>query len=171
MTDAISRRLFLGALGAGASAPLFAGIASPSIASVGALRRDILASPVAVASHRAKVFTRVFQEHEGGPWLSSKALALREYFRTVPLYVRPEDRIAGSISEAPGAMPVMVELGIAENNIYIGENTKREGYLHNQVPAEIRDYWKNRNLWGRARTEIFGFKPYASVDDVPKSSI
>ena len=127
MTDAISRRLFLGALGAGASAPLFAGIASPSVASVGALRRDILASPVGVASHRAKVFTRVFQEHEGEPWLSSKALALREYFRTVPLYVRPEDRIAGSISETPGAMPVMVELGIAENNIYIGENTRQRG--------------------------------------------
>ena len=60
----------------------------------------------------------------------------------------PHDRLAGSISELPGAMPVMVELGIAENNIYTGENPKRQGYLKGQVPEEIRDYWKNRNLWG-----------------------
>src|SRR5689334_6609895 len=98
----LSRRTFLGALGAGAGAPLFAGIATPSIPSIGSLRRDIVESPLGVALYRAKVFTKVFQEHEGQPWILCKSMALREYFRTVPLYLRPHDRIAGSISETPG---------------------------------------------------------------------
>ena len=105
MPESPSRRAFLTALGAGAAAPLFAGIAHPSIPSIGDLRRDIVQSPVGVAQHRAEIFTRVFREHEGQPWIASKGLALREYFRTVPLYIRPNDRIAGSISETPGAMP------------------------------------------------------------------
>ncbi|MFW6162611.1 MAG: hypothetical protein ACODAJ_07555 [Planctomycetota bacterium] len=33
-----------------------------------ALRRNILDSPVAVALHRARTFTRVWREHEGAPW-------------------------------------------------------------------------------------------------------
>ena len=98
-----------------------------------------------------------------------KALALREYFQTVPLYLREHDGLAGSISELPGAMPVIVELGIGENNIYTGERPDREGYLQGQVPEEIRDYWKNRNMWGLYRTEILGQKPYDSADEVPQA--
>jgi pyruvate-formate lyase len=170
MAESLSRRLFLGALGAGAAAPLFAGISTPSNPSIGDLRRGILESPVGVALHRAKVFTRVFREHEGEPWIACKGLALREYLRSVPLYIRPEDRIAGSISETPGAMPVFAEIGIAENNIYTGENPNRAGYLRGQVPAEIREYWMNRSLWGQARTAILGQQPFRSVDEVPRET-
>ncbi|MFW6146488.1 MAG: pyruvate formate lyase family protein [Planctomycetota bacterium] len=116
-----------------------------------ALREAILASPPAVASHRAAVFTRVWRANEGVPWIVKKALAMREYFRTVPLYVREGDKLAGSISETPGAMPVFVELGIAENNIYTGETPERAGYLRGQVDPEIVAYWEDRNLWGRWR--------------------
>lgn len=116
-----------------------------------ALRNDILESPVSVGLERAEVFTRVFQENEGAPWIVKKAMALRRYLRTVPLYVRRLDRIAGAISERPGAMPVHVEIGIAENPIYITENPHRRGYLKGQVPQDILDYWEDRNLWGRYR--------------------
>jgi len=116
-----------------------------------ALREDILASPVTVALERARVFTRVFQENEGAPWIVKKAMAFREHLRTIPLYIRPHDRIAGSISETPGAMPLYPELGIAENAIYVREYPHRRGYLRGQVPQEIYDYWENRNLWGRYR--------------------
>ncbi len=85
-----------------------------------ALRRHILDSPVAVA--------------------------LREYFGTVPLYLRPHDRLAGSISETPGAMPVFVELGIAENGIYVGENPGRRGYLRGRVPPKMLRHWEHRDL-------------------------
>ena len=102
------------------------------------------------------------------PWIVRKALALREYFQTVPLYLREHDRLAGSISELPGAMPVMVELGIGENNIYTSERPDREGYLKGQVPDEIRDYWKNRNMWGLYRTEILGQTARTNrADEVP----
>lgn len=134
-----------------------------------ALRRDVVDSPVRIATHRATVFTRVFQENEERPWVVRKAMALREYFRTVPLYLRPHDGLAGSISEAPGAMPVCVELGIGENNIYTGERPDRKGYLKDQVADEIRDYWKNRNMWGLYRTELLGERPYAHADQVPVS--
>ncbi|MCU0918647.1 MAG: twin-arginine translocation signal domain-containing protein, partial [Planctomycetes bacterium] len=50
-----------------------------------ALRQDILDSAVSVGLHRARVFTKVFQETEDKPWVLRKALALREYFKTVPL--------------------------------------------------------------------------------------
>jgi len=116
-----------------------------------ALRREILDSPVDVALHRARTFTRVWQENEGAPWVVLKAMALREYLRTVPLYVREHDRIAGSISETPGAMPVFAELGIGENGIYTGENPERRGYLRGRVPQDIVGYWEDRNLWGRYR--------------------
>ncbi len=72
--------------------------------------------------HRARTFTKVFQATEDQPWIVRKSKALREYLETVPLYVRQHDGIAGSITELPGAMPVMVEIGIAENYVAVGCN-------------------------------------------------
>jgi hypothetical protein len=46
-----------------------------------ALRDDIVSAPVSVGLARAQVFTRVWQENEGAPWVVLKALALREYLR------------------------------------------------------------------------------------------
>lgn len=112
-----------------------------------ALRRSIIDSPLGVALHRARVFTQVFQQTESLPWSVRKAKALREYFRTVPLYLRPGDRLAGSISETPGAMPLMAELGFGE--IGTDMNPEWRGYLKGKVPPEIWEYWKTRNLWGR----------------------
>ena len=127
---------------------------------VSQVRREIVQSPVRVALHRAQIFTKVFRQSEGQPWIVRKATALREYFQTVPLYLRPHDRLAGAISESPGAMPVMVELGIGENGIYTGERPDRVGYLQWQVPDEIRQWWMNRNMWGQFHTEIRREPPY-----------
>ena len=102
-----------------------------------------------------------------GPGSSARRRPLREYFQTVPLYVRPHDRLAGAFSESPGAMPVMVELGIGENNLYLSERPDRKGHLDGQVPEEIRDYWKNQNLWGHYRTEILGQPPVKSHAELP----
>jgi formate C-acetyltransferase len=173
----LSRRAFLEATGAGLATAAIVSVGgrragavpvSTPHAEIAALRREIVNSPVGVALHRAKVFTQVFQQTEGKPWIVRKALALREYFQTVPLYLREHDRLAGSISERPGAMPVMVELGIGENNIYTSENPQRKGYLKGQVPHAICDYWKNRNLWGQYRTEILGLPPVEHADEVPQ---
>ncbi len=117
-----------------------------------ALRRDILDSPVAIGLERAEAFTRVWQANEGAPWIMLKAMGLREHLRTTPLYIRTHDKLAGSISETPGAMPVYAELGIGENGIYVGEYPHRRGHLREQVPQEMVDYWENRNLWGQYRT-------------------
>ena len=138
-------------------------------AEMAALRRAVVDSPVNVGLHRARVFTETFQATEDQPWIARKGLALRQYFETVPLYLREHDGLAGSISERPGAMPVMVELGIGENNIYTGERPDRKGYLKEEVPRDICEYWMNRNMWGRYRTEILGQKPYRNADDVPQS--
>ncbi|MFQ5808015.1 MAG: pyruvate formate lyase family protein [Armatimonadota bacterium] len=121
------------------------------VSAMRALREDILASPVAVALERARTYTRVFQENEGAPWIVKKALAFREHLRTVPLFVREHDRIVGSICEIPGGMPVMAEIGIGENGIFVSEDAHRAGYLAGQVPQDIVDYWEDRNLWGRYR--------------------
>ncbi|MBI5394905.1 MAG: hypothetical protein HZA91_06355 [Verrucomicrobia bacterium] len=175
--DGFSRRAFLALLGTGAASPLFAGggaspaqgRAAASTAGLGALRRDIVDSPFSVGLHRAKVFTEVFRKHEAEPWIVRKAMALREYFETVPLYLREHDGIAGSISERGGAMPVMVELGIGENNIYLSERPDRKGHLKGRVPDDIRDFWKNRNMWGRYRIEILGQPPVKSHDELPQN--
>jgi formate C-acetyltransferase len=177
--DNVSRRQFLETVGAAAgfaalegwsSLAVFASQVTTSNAGMAALRRGVVDSPVRVAQHRAKVFTKVFQETEGSAWIVRKAQALKEYLETVPLYVRPHDGIAGSISELPGGMPVMVELGIAENNIYLGENPGRKGYLQGRVAEEIRDYWKNDNLWGHYRTEILGLPPVQNHDELPTAA-
>jgi formate C-acetyltransferase len=142
-----TRRGFLAAAAAGA--PIFAGTSRPSAPAIGELRADILRTTEypRVALHRARTFTRVFQATEGKPWEVRKAMAMREHFRTVPLYLRPGDRLAGSISETPGAMPLMAELGFGETGTDM--NPQWRGYLKGQVPPEIFDYWKTRNLWGR----------------------
>ncbi len=172
------RREFLAATGALAGAAALhawpgkaraGGTVHTAHAEIAALRRDILDSPLRVALHRAKTFTQVYQATEGQPWVVRKARALRSYFESVPLYVRAQDLLAGSISELPGAMPVMVELGIGENGIYTSENPDRQGHLKGQVPDEIRDYWKNRNLHGLWRTEILGLKPFRTADEVPQT--
>ena len=116
-----------------------------------ALRRDILDSPVTVALERARVYTRVFQDNEAAPWIVAKAMAFREHLETVPLHLREHDRIAGSICETPGGMPVHVEIGIGENGIYTNEDPHRKGYLQGRVPQDILGYWEDRNLWGRHR--------------------
>jgi hypothetical protein len=150
VSDVMSRRRFLAALGAGAATPVCAAIPTLSSPRLTALRREIVESPVAltVGLHRARTFTRVYQANESKPFIVRKALALREYFETVPLYLRADDRIAGSISEKPGAMPLIVEIGMGENNIYTGENPHRAGYLMGKVPPDIWEYWQHRNLAG-----------------------
>ena len=175
----ITRRRFLAAagatLGAAACGGALASTASPAgdarladlTPEMAALRREIVQSPVRVALYRAQTFTKVFRQSEGQPWIVRKATALREYFQTVPLYLRPHDRLAGAISEFPGAMPVMVELGIGENSIYVSERPDRKGHLDGQVPEEIRDYWKNQNLWGHYRTEILGQPPVKNHAELP----
>jgi len=173
----LTRRQFLAVTGAtvGAAAAGGFGVEAGFAATVttphrdiAALREDIVNSPLRVGLDRAKVFTKVFRETEDKPWVLRKAMALREYFQTVPLYIREHDRLAGSISELPGVMPVIVELGIGENGIYTGERPDRVGHLEGQVPEKIRDYWKNRNAWGLYRTEILGQKPYENADEVPQ---
>ena len=108
----LSRREFLVVTGATLGATAVWGdvrIATAPVvaasADMAALRRDILGGTVRVGLHRAKVFTNVFQATEDKPWIVRKAMALREYFQTVPLYLRKHDRLAGSISEEPGMMP------------------------------------------------------------------
>jgi len=174
---ALSRRHFLStagvaigvaALGRWRIASAVAAPVSTSHGDMAALRRDIVNSPVRVALHRAKTFTRVFQEMQQRPWIVRKAMALREYFETVPLYLREHDLLAGSLTEIPGAMPVMVEIGIAEMQGYLSEKPERRGYLKGQVPEDIRDYWKNRNLWGKYRTELLGQPPVKSADKLPR---
>jgi len=160
----VSRRAFLGS--AGMLPGIMLGLETCSSERIRRLRRQILDSPMRVALHRAQVFTRVFQQQEDKPWVLRKALALREYFRTVPLYLRPGDRLAGSISESPGSLPVMVELGIAE--LRLVEKPHLQGYLKGQVPPQIREYWANRNLWGRYRIEILGEPPVKSADELPE---
>ena len=172
----MSRREFLAATGAAAgglavlgNARVAAGAAQTPHADMAVLRGAMMDSPVGVALHRAKVFTEVFSQHEAEPWMVRKAMALRRYFETVPLYLREHDGFAGSISETPGAMPVMVELAIGENNIYLSERPDRKGHLKGKVPGDIRDYWKNRNMWGRYRTEILGQPPVKSHDELPEN--
>ena len=149
-----SRRQFLfntamGGLGLAGMGRLWlsAGTPQSSDPNLLALRRAIIDSPLGVGLHRAKVFTEVFRKNESQPWEVRKAMALREYFRTVPLYLRPGDRLAGSISETPGAMPIMAELGFGEQGTDI--NPQWRGYLKGKVPPEMWDYWKTRNMWGR----------------------
>ena len=83
--DGVTRRDFIRVAGAalsGAAAirptasPALAAPVSTPRAQIAALRRAILSSPVRVALHRAKVFTRVFQETEQKPWIVRKAMAL-----------------------------------------------------------------------------------------------
>lgn len=174
----LTRRHFLAVTGAaiGAAAAgqfnpeaVRAAVVTTPHGEIATLREEIVDSPVRVGLHRAKVFTKVFQETEDKAWGLRKARAMREYLQTVGLYIREHDRLAGSISELPGAMPLFVELGIGENNIYTGERPDRVGYLKGQVPEEIRDYWKNRNAWGMYRTKILGQKPYENADQVPEA--
>ena len=115
MSSWLSRRELL--LSAAAAAPVFAGVARPSTPAVGELRRDILATLdyPRVALHRARVFTRVFQATEDKPWEVRKAMALREHFRTVPLYLRPGDRLAGSISRNAGRHVADGRAGLRRN--------------------------------------------------------
>jgi formate C-acetyltransferase len=172
-----SRRRFLANAGAvlGGASWVWAtrGVSDESVRAshpdIEVLRRAVVDAPVRVARHRGETFTRVFQQYDSDPWVLRKARALREYFLTVPLYVREHDLIAGSLTESPGAMPVMAELGIAENGIYTSERPDRRGYLEGQVSAEVREYWKNHNMWGQHRTEILGQDPYASSSQVPRN--
>ncbi len=166
----MTRRAFLAMVGASPAVRLLAKQPpAPSAPSMAVLRKSVVDAPLTIGLHRARVFTDIFRQHEAKPWIVRKALALQEYLKTVPLYVREGDGIAGAISEAPGAMPVMAELGIGENGIYTSERPDRVGHLTGQVPEDIREYWMNRNAWGLYRTEILKQRPYEKPDQVPQT--
>jgi len=114
------------------------------------LRRDMLDSPTTLGLHKARVYTRVFQEHEAAAWIVRKGLAFREHLRTVPLYVRAYDKLVGSIAERPGAAPVHAELGFAPRSQY-GQRggTANTSPDPGRIPADIRAYWRDRNMQGR----------------------
>lgn len=120
---------------------------------LGSLRAAILNSEFRVALHRARTYTSAFEEAEadGTAWVVAKARAFRAHLRTMPLWLRPGDQLAGSLTEFPGAMPLIVELGIGENGIFTDEDPHRAGYLRGAVPQEIRDFWQGRNMRGRWR--------------------
>jgi len=150
----VTRRAFLAGVGATATTMMFRA-APPVYAStdpygewIAVLRDEMVNAKVRIGLHRARVFTEVFKASEDKPWVLRKAMALRKYFQTVPLYVRSNDGIAGSISEHPGAMPMIVEIGMGELGGYLAERPERAGYLKGQVPQDIVDYWEHRNLWG-----------------------
>ena len=73
---------------------VLAAVATTPHPDMAALREAVVQSPVRVALHRAEVFTKVFQATEDEPWGLRKAMALREYFRTVPLHIRDHDLLA-----------------------------------------------------------------------------
>ncbi|MCL5745610.1 MAG: hypothetical protein M1541_17080 [Acidobacteria bacterium] len=161
MMSHLTRRGFL--LAAAGAPPLLATL-RPSVPANAELRQNILDTLdyPRVALHRAQVFTRVFQQTEGKPWEVRKAMAFREHLRTVPLYLRPGDRLAGSISETPGAMSLTAELGFGE--IGTDMNPKWRGYLKGKVPPEIFEYWKTRNMYGKFLAENPGQQGPISPD-------
>ena len=124
--DFLTRRDFVLAA---AAAPVFAGTLRPSAASNSELRARHPLAPSnipRVALHRAQASSpRSSKPRKTSRGKSAKAMALREYFRTVPLYLRPGDRLAGSISETPGAMPLMAELGFGESGTDINPAVAR----------------------------------------------
>ena len=125
------------------------------------LRRAILDSDFRVALHRAQTYTDVFAagEAEGLSWLLCKAQAFRQHLRGVPLWLRPGDRLAGSLTEWPGGMPVICELGIGENGIFTDEDPHRAGYLRGAVPDRIVEFWRGRSMrgqWSAYQRQVLG---------------
>ena len=59
----------------------------------------------------------------------------------------------------------MAELGIAELGLV--DKPHLAGYLKGKVPDDIREYWKNRNLWGHYRIDILGQPPAKSAAELP----
>ncbi len=66
---------------------------TPSDGRIAALRRAIVDAPVRLVLPRARVFSEVGPQREADPWIVRTATTLRRDFETLPLAIRPHDRI------------------------------------------------------------------------------
>ncbi|MBN1673728.1 MAG: hypothetical protein JXR37_21960 [Kiritimatiellae bacterium] len=120
-----------------------------------ALRRDILDSPTTLGLHKAYTYRRVFEANEGAAWIVKKGLAFREHLRTVPLFIREHDKLAGSLTERPGGSPIHAEIGFPAPG-YPGRRGTTDGFAEclTRIPSDLREYWTDRNMQGRHRAFV-----------------
>lgn len=121
--------------------------------------------PVAIA--KARLMTRAFRESEGQAQVLRVAHAFATVLREIPLFIGPDDLLAGNLASKPGGLelsPLWATWSEAELDALVASGFAVEPADRAEI-AELNDYWASRSLTSRM-TSLYDEErlwPYAQL--------
>ncbi|NOY82702.1 MAG: hypothetical protein GXP31_17025 [Kiritimatiellaeota bacterium] len=114
------------------------------------VRQELLGAEDSICLERARLVTEAWRQHEHEPAGLRRARAFEHVLRHMTLDVTSNPIFAGNTSSKPRAWMLVPEHGFAEPAQVIHENDGLAGILHSGVPADLRDFWRDRSLGGNS---------------------
>lgn len=117
------------------------------------LRNRILAEPGYVSIEQARIFTRVYREHEQEPRILVRAMALRAALTEMAISIDPEELIVGNCTAGIGAGAIFPERASGRADKAAGTlsaSAQDTFEMHEEDSREFREdilpYWKGKSL-------------------------
>lgn len=103
-----------------------------------------------VCLERAQLITAAYQEHADEPVPVRRALAFAHVLAHLSLDLDSNPVFAGNTSARPRAWMLIPEHGLAVDAQVALEHEELRGFLDDQVPADLREYWAGKAFSGTA---------------------
>jgi len=116
------------------------------------LKEKILSARSTICTERARIYTRVYREHEDTPVLLKRAYALDLTLKEMTIFIDEGELIAGNQSSALRAAPIFPEYVTSWIIRELDEFDKRPGdafFVTEEQKKELRElcrYWEGKTL-------------------------
>ncbi len=103
-----------------------------------------------IEADRGEIITRSYQETEGLPMITRRALAFEKICRELPIIIRPEELIVGSNTQAPRGCQVFPEYSyewLEQEFDTVATRSADPFYISEETKARLRavyPYWKGK---------------------------
>ena len=116
------------------------------------IKEQILAATPGICLERARIYSKVYREHEASPVIIRRALAFREAMRTMTIWIGDDDLLIGSHSSRLRAAPIFPEYAVEWILRELDDFEKRPGdafFPGEEQKAELREllpWWRGKTL-------------------------
>ncbi|MEI6873789.1 MAG: glycyl radical protein [Spirochaetota bacterium] len=120
------------------------------------IKDEVLSTPPSICIERARIYTRVYAEHEHLPIVRRRALALRRCLEEMTLWIGKDELVVGNHASRNRAAPIFPEYAVAwiEKEIATIDDRPAESYRIDAASKaellEIVKYWKGKTLHEKA---------------------
>jgi pyruvate formate-lyase/glycerol dehydratase family glycyl radical enzyme len=134
-----------------------ADLRSLQFARVKRIKDEIVSTPPAICTHRARLVTDAYRETEAEPVVHRRARAVDRILRHMPIYLEDGQLLAGNQASRPRAAPIFPEYSVSWIEEELETLSSRSGDKFESTPEdreELRgliEYWKGKTLQDRAK--------------------